>query len=419
MADKVDSFNEDELEAPEWINADFLTKVLNSCETDTDITVNNFKITPASAKGDHYASIMFRIYVEFKQKGELRKKTLIIKTMPEAEGLKKAILEKSSIFEIEIGMYTQILPKFEELLRSVGDKTVLSPKCLYQSLSPKKLIILEDLVPLGYATLHERHINLDEVKMVYSKLAKWHAMSYKIGLENPSIFDDYRYGVMSGTAMINNIMYKDGVKNFVELLSCTPSLVPYVSYFQNFCENILLKCKDSFNEYRVNPQETAFYVLSHGDFHNKNLMFKNNKSTGSLEDVMLLDFQFCYFGPLVNDLIYSFFLILSPEQRQNNVDELLYVYYKEFKQILEKVDFKGPKLTLAALKEQIMKYKHYELFLLTTLLPMFYGFKDGSVDVGSLMSSSEARAQIYKNKDYIKEIEELLPRYLHKGYFEY
>jgi len=122
MAPNTEKYNEDEMEAPEWMDSLFLTKVLGHCERSSNVVVESFKISPASVKGDHYASVMFRAHVEYSiEKGALKEKSLIIKTMPD-EGKKKELLEESKIFETEIGMYSKVLPDIQRILRDAGDE---------------------------------------------------------------------------------------------------------------------------------------------------------------------------------------------------------------------------------------------------------------------------------------------------------
>jgi len=176
-------FNDDELVPPEWLNSEFIADVLRSHEKEPVPKVIDLTFSPASAKGDHYASIMFRAKVKYTTpKGEFEK-SLIIKTMPEAEGYKKELLGGSPIFVTEMGMYTKVLPEFERILRQAGDSTKLYVNCMYHSLVPHQVLIFEDLVEMGYFVLRDRDATLDEIHRVYFKLAKWHAASLKVQYE--------------------------------------------------------------------------------------------------------------------------------------------------------------------------------------------------------------------------------------------
>lgn len=58
-----------------------------------------------------------------------------------------------------------------------------------------------------------------------------------------------------------------------------------------------------------------------------------------------------------------------------------------------------------------------EIFLMTSFLPAFNTMRDGG-DPGDFMENADARRRLYNNGDYQKELEYLLPRMLHLGYFD-
>lgn len=55
--------------------------------------------------------------------------------------------------------------------------------------------------------------------------------------------------------------------------------------------------------------------------------------------------------------------------------------------------------------------------MLTLFLPVSYSMRQNK-DPGEIIQSEEGRVNIYYNKEYQKELEYLLPRMLHLGYFE-
>jgi hypothetical protein len=56
--------------------------------------------------------------------------SMVMKAIPETSNQKKEMLEKSPIFETEIKMYEECLPKIQELWKSAGDDSILAPKYL-------------------------------------------------------------------------------------------------------------------------------------------------------------------------------------------------------------------------------------------------------------------------------------------------
>ena len=91
------------------------------------LQIHSFDISPASMKGDHYASIMFRCKVNYKvdSSADDKQKSLIIKTLPDV-GAKSDLLKESKVFQTEIKMYSETLPKIEKILRNCGEPTRLS-----------------------------------------------------------------------------------------------------------------------------------------------------------------------------------------------------------------------------------------------------------------------------------------------------
>uniref|UniRef100_A0A0A1X3Y0 Uncharacterized oxidoreductase dhs-27 n=1 Tax=Zeugodacus cucurbitae TaxID=28588 RepID=A0A0A1X3Y0_ZEUCU len=419
MAPKAEEYNEDELQPPQWLDSEFIAIVLQNSERDADdLQVKSFKISPATVKGDHYASVMFRAFVEYRIGGEEKSKSMIIKTMPEVEGHKKDMLEKFDIFEIEIGMYTKVLPRFEQQLRDIGDNTTLRAPVLYYALSPHKLIVFEDIVPLGYNVLRGRFANEEEVKAAYAKLAKWHAISHKIIKEEPHYFDEYRHSFFSQDGIKENPFFAQSTKNFVEFMRRTPELKEYLPTFEKLNEkvNLLDATTSSYREYRDAPQDDAYYVLCHGDYHIKNMMFKHNPDTGAFEDVMLLDFQFSHVGPMTSDLIYSIFMLLDDKLRPRRA-EFLYHYFTIFKETLEKIGYNGPAPSLIKFRENLFRHRYTELLIMITFLPMWPKFCRGELSPDSLITDKEYALKIF-DKEYLDELLRILPNYLHLGYLD-
>lgn len=414
----TEEFNKDELEAPEWMNKTFFEEVLNKSEKTDGIVVTEVQISPATSKGDHYASVMFRGKVTYnskKAKGQTR--SLIVKIMPQVEGHKKDMLKESFVFETEINMYSNTIPKLEAELRKIGDQTILGAKLLYYSFTPQKCIIFEDIVPLGYRTLNERSANLADSKVAVLKLAKWHAASYKLAAEGDSSVTDYAHGVFSLKEIEKNPMMVNGMKNFIEKCETIHELKQYVPKLRLIEKDLVSHCIESFNTYRKKDPQGVF-VLCHGDFHSRNMMFKKNDK-GETEDVMLVDFQVCYFGPAVLDLIYGMYMLVNSDVRENHYDELIHYYCSNFTEVLEKLKVEKSKIPkISDFFIDLLRHRRWDLFLLVTFLPMWMALEDELLDFEELFSSNELLSKLYHKENYVKEIKRLLPILFYRGYLE-
>ncbi|EDW13802.1 uncharacterized protein LOC6572192 [Drosophila mojavensis] len=419
MAPNTESYNQDELEAPSWLDSQYFRDVLSAHENDEQVEIIDVKISPATGKGDHYASVMFRAGVEYKRaQGEKSFKSLIIKTMPEQDGHKKDLLGESHIFETEINMYSKILPKFEQILREVGDETKLYAPCVYHSMKPRQVMIFEDLLVQGYTVLRDREPTFEEVRSAYCKLGKWHAVSYKLNKEQPEFLKELKYSLFELPKIDGDKFFLSGMGIFIEMLEAVPDLTAYKPYFEKILPNYMKRCRETFMGHRENPQENAYYVLCHGDFHVKNLMFRYNKEGGALEDCMLVDFQMSNVGPMPIDIIYSIYQMLSPEQRHSQRDELIYIYFSTFTETLKKINFNGELPTLAEFRRQIFQHKYFEFFLLATFLPVMHAMKKGKFEISEVVMDKNLRLSLYYNDDYLEDVRSTLKRYLHCGYFD-
>ncbi|XP_017007481.3 uncharacterized protein [Drosophila takahashii] len=403
-------FNDDELVPPEWLNSEFMAHVLGSHEKEPVVKVIDLTLSPASAKGDHYASIMFRAKVKYANANGEFEKSVIIKTMPEAEGHKKEMLVGSPIFETETGMYTKVLPEFERILRQAGDSTKLYVNCIYHSLEPHQVLVFEDLVEMDYFVLKDRDATLDEIHRVYFKLAKWHAVSLKVQHEQPEFLEAYTHGLFEMPHFMSDPFMKTGMQFFVELLSQEPELNKYHSYFKSIEGDFLERLVAEWTEIRNNPKVDPYRVLCHGDLHLRNIMFKY-KDPGSFEDCMLLDFQISHLFPLTFDLVYSIYMLMEAEHRFKHYDDLIDYYFFVFEDVLKKIDYKGEMPTQEGLWQRLLQPKYYHFFLLSTFLPLMWAVRDKSVDFGDVLQNEEKRRKCSFSEGYIKDVKRMLARW--------
>ncbi|XP_034488467.1 uncharacterized protein LOC117792425 [Drosophila innubila] len=413
---KNDKYNADELVVPNWLNGEFFREVLSNVEKEPNIRIIDIQMSPATAKGDHYASIMFRSKISYETRKGKFFKSLIIKTMPEQEGHKKEMLSNSPIFETEIGMYTKALPKFQEILRKSGDNTRLCVPCLYHSLEPRQVMIFEDLVEKGYTVIRNRGGTIEELKAAYAKLAKMQAVSFHILHENPEYLQEFKNGINAMPNLMNDPFMTTGVTNLLELIETVPELSKYKPYFKSIEQNYLKSFVDIMEEYRLNRRTDGYYVLCHGDYHLRNIMVKHNPADGSLEDCMLLDFQMSHVCPISTDLLYSIYLLMDAEQRRHNYKELIKFYFSTFVEALEKIGFNGELPNCVDFWRQLHRHKIFDIFYLT-ILPMVFAIESNAFDIGDVVANHEIRKKLFFQDKYIDELKYLLPRFEKLGYF--
>nr|XP_044251489.1 uncharacterized protein LOC108064816 [Drosophila takahashii] len=384
---------------PQWLTVQFLTEVLSGHEKEKDLEVTNLDLTQGCVEGDNYICSMYRAKVEYKTQKATLSKTLIIKTVSEGYAV-------SASFINEIGMYKKVLPEFEKILREKNDTTKLHAECIYYSLEPRQVIIFEDLVEKGYAMVQNRLLTDEEICRAYTKLAKVHAVSMKFINERPEFLKEFNDGI----CLLESPCMKCGMDSFTSFLGRIPELKKYQSHFEKIELNFTGRLWEAMKEYQTKPQP-GYYVLCHGDFQTKNVMFKHNKETGSLEDCMLLDYQGSYVAPLAVDLMYSIYMIMGREQRTEKLETLLNHYFSVLLETLRKIGYQGIMPTPQTFWAEVKRLKDYEFLFLSTYLPWSQG-----VWLRGYESYSNAETD-QKLKEFIEECKIMLARFESSGYF--
>uniref|UniRef100_T1GI07 CHK kinase-like domain-containing protein n=1 Tax=Megaselia scalaris TaxID=36166 RepID=T1GI07_MEGSC len=208
-------------------------------------------------------------------------------------------------------------------------------------------------------------------------------------------------------------MFRDGFPFFLDMLKTIPDLQEYVPIFERILANSPVdKAYLMFDNCKAN-----WMVLTHGDFHLKNTMIRYNDDE-SVDDILLIDFQACCWGPVVTDIIYMLYLMLDSKDRLERRDEAVYHYYKEFTDTLHQIGFSGDFPKLSDLYKDILLFKDYELLLAISLLPYVPQAMRGGVEIEVFMNNEQMRRDLYQQADYHDEVRKLLPYFLHRGYLD-
>uniref|UniRef100_A0A1I8Q303 CHK kinase-like domain-containing protein n=1 Tax=Stomoxys calcitrans TaxID=35570 RepID=A0A1I8Q303_STOCA len=422
----MSTYNDDELEAPAWIDQRFLEEVLSTYENNEHVEVLNYEMSPASMKGDHYASIMFRCKVEYRfgDNGTILNKSLIIKTLPVEEGSKKReMLLESRLFETEIKMFSEVLPKIEKILAECGEPTRLSAGFIYQSLKPHKVIIVEDLCTLGYDTVRGRYLNEEEIKMLYGKLAKLHAVSHMLGhSEDHECVTELQDGYKLFSLTVMEEIWTHGIEHFLNMLSSHEEFSIYYQKVKDMKDSIRPTMVDLYRAFTLKQGKGDIFVLNHGDFHLKNLMFKFNHQQ-QMEDVIMVDYQLSTYAPANVDLMYSEYLLLGPEMRSKR-NEIRQYYFTEFIRILKKINYQGRLPKYSELQISALQYRQFSVYLLGVLLPLIIGYFRKSaeelndVDTVELTENRELNTPFYYAPDFVDEVRRVMPKLLYEGFLD-
>ncbi|XP_055610208.1 uncharacterized protein LOC129757106 [Uranotaenia lowii] len=419
--------NKDELHAPSWMTEAFFEKVLRQSEADQTITVASCKMVPGTKPGDHFASIIFRATVEYRSHGKDRTVSLIVKTMPVEEGMKKDMLS-GTLFETETIMFGTVLPEMHRVLRSVGDNTELGPRLLYSVKEPHVVMVFEDIAARNYIMKYSQ-LDLSDAKLVYAKLARWHAASLFLEDSCPAIKKlDVGFGNYESGKFL--FIWTEQLGKLIKVIAEWKGFESYSERLDNIKEQLMKKLFEIY----TSRDRSIYNVLNHGDLHFKNMMYQIEE--GKTKDILLLDYQLSIWGSPAIDIIYSLYNTCSIETRDNHRNELIKFYHDEFVSVLNCLGYLKKIPSLLDLHIEITKCGHLETFLACIFMPFMllsfddYGSKpeakeeikedgedkkDEVFDYADKQKMEDMIFGAYRHPKFVETLKKYLPMYLHRG----
>lgn len=398
---------------PEWLNEEFFLNILQTTEKDPSIIVTSFNMRPAIAKGEHYASCMYRVKISYAGRMAERPISFVVKASFEDEFI-NGTLNEYDIYKQEMNMYKTYLPVFKKYLSQINEDSNISPNTFYINFE-NDVIVFEDLAERGYR-MADRTDGLDMIhaKLVIAKMARLHAASL--------VYNTKQDGVLEKTftrGMFNR--KSNGLSPY--FLANLQSLANEVSNWNGY-EQIAYKlenmrCSLIENGRKVfDATEGYLNCLIHGDLWTNNVMFtydENNKP----EDALLVDFQMCVWGSPAVDIHYFINTSLNDNLRENHQDELFFFYYTTLVDLLKRFKY-APKIpSLYEFQMQALGKLFYAFSSCCLVLPIMMTETEIKPDFKTLMGvdefSDDYRNIIFKDARLQTILKRVLPIFERKG----
>ncbi|XP_016978651.1 uncharacterized protein LOC108044235 [Drosophila rhopaloa] len=329
------------------------------------------RLNRASAKGDNYLGVVWRLQVASESK-----RSLVVKLPPQNRVRRKQFFARPCFLR-ETAAYEVFLPLAEMIQKKWKipgeDSFRQHARCLgTRQDEPNECIVLEDLSCAGFS-LHDRFsdLSVEHVRQVIRSYAKLHAISLAGKRQFPErmlklqqlvdIFEqrreDHALGVyfenLKGSALSSLLSpeddsYRVRLQDYFARGSYFELLLPLVS--GSNCE--------------------PFAVICHGDCWNNNILYKRAER-GELEDVRLIDWQLMRYASPVTDLSYFLFTCTSRGFRQRYFKDMLEDYYEELGQHLNRLNEQSEQLLpRPAFDEQVATKAAVGLLLAMMVLPI-------------------------------------------------
>ncbi|KAJ6636145.1 hypothetical protein Bhyg_14732, partial [Pseudolycoriella hygida] len=402
------------LPIPDWLNQQFLEKSIRKHSKRDTIFIQSFSIVPATAKGENFASAMFRVKVSYHfGDEEKRNESFIIKTESDDGVL---LLNDLNVYEKELEMYEQILPKLRRLLDNAGHNGELFAATMYVSFS-KKAIVFEDLAQKAYKIPSSKSgMDMIHTKVFLKKLAKFHATCAVLEEQQPGVFKNFQNGKETNdphqtqssngkinlnkqtvgtllwsdiTGMLNRStttfhqMYLNMLSTIISVISTWKDYDYYVDKLTKLRGNLIEKGRRAYD-----PKPHHFNTLIHGDMWVNNTMYTYN-ANNEPEKMMLVDFQYCCWTSPTIDLHYFMNTSLRNELRLNHQEELLQIYHSELARMLASLQYKKHIPSLHELYIQFIENNFYAFVSSMLIQPLQINENCEDADLFAIFGNGE------------------------------
>ncbi|KAK7597936.1 hypothetical protein V9T40_014892 [Parthenolecanium corni] len=274
----------------------------------------------------HYVGDIIRLVLKYEEDGIEDKKFLVLKVPKNDDSA--AAFSKIDMIVREPFVYEVIIPVMNEYL----DET-LSP--LYYKTIDSKIIVLEDLVKIGYdgGENNRQPYGLNQCFPVLKALAHFHATTHKLCQTKPHLLEPKMFHY-SPLLEFRQYLTEFWETILLELLSRNNecSLIPKLKK-----ANVYLRKENDDAAAKVHYSNFNFYILNHGDFRKDNILLKYG-SNNVVDGVKILDFQTCFWSTPVYDFMYFFMLSTSVEIIENHFEKLLNWYLECLNEKLNEIN---------------------------------------------------------------------------------
>ncbi|XP_016980495.1 uncharacterized protein LOC108045623 [Drosophila rhopaloa] len=403
------------LDAPEWLTEEYLQDALRKYYKDQRLRINWVKVNPALGKGENYGGVLTRVKAQFTSSdGTSQLGHYIVKSTFEGNEFAQNTMEPYDIFNREMTIYEQVLPKQKSLLREIGDAEQIFAETMAVDLDNSALIF-EDLNARGFV-MPDRLVGLDLklARIVLRKLAKMHATSAVLNEREEHSLEGYDRGFF-------NRYTENYAPAFIGMFEAATRRVAQWPGYEKYAEKMeaLVPIYMELGKRIFDITPGQINVLAHGDLWTNNVLVKYDKETGEPEDVIIIDFQYTAWGSPALDLFYFLNTSLEFDLHQNHQEQLIAYYFDIFSNTLRKLQYQAPVPSLHQFHQQLHTKKFYAAHTSISVFPIQRNVETADADFNALMENNQ-RAINFKNACYTNPISqrilrELLPGFVAEG----
>ncbi|XP_073819741.1 uncharacterized protein [Musca autumnalis] len=400
---------------PHWVEEHLFNTVLRESGQDVK-EICEFKVFPALAPGENYASTMLKVELVVKlNDGSSNTQTFMLKVPNKNQHLQEQ-WDAWQLFETETQMYEKVIPQIERVYRNAG-KQVRFGAHSYRLNTKERHIVLEDLTRSGFKTLKRLDgLDMEHCRSVICKMAQWHAASAVCKELHPTLTT--KRGILNENAKeLLNVLFNDSIKNILKAVRKLPHYMDYYEKLEN------LSC-DFAEKLRVIYQadEEEFNVLNHGDCWSNNIMFQYDE-VGRIQSTYFVDLQVPLYGSPAMDLYYFIFSSAKLELKVERFDEMIQFYHEKLVENLILLKYEQKLPSLRSIHQMLLKYGIWGILTISSIMAGVLCEPTETANIDNLTRESEEGEQfknlMYFNERYLKHLDVIVPWLNNRGAFDY
>ncbi|XP_052846980.1 uncharacterized protein LOC128258966 [Drosophila gunungcola] len=405
--------------APEWLTHEYIEQALRSHYKDDGLTITQLQINPALGPGENYGGVLTRARVQFTLSNqEKHLQNLIVKTEIDDDELTQELMAPYDIYNREMTIYEEVLPKLRDLLNEIGDYERIFPTSIFVD-RERMAIIFEDLSVTGYVMADRvRRLNEEHTHLILRKLAKLHAASAVLNEREKGCLETYDRGFFNRYTNAYKGYFVGGLLAAARWMSQVPKLAHYGEKLFALAPHYMDIGRECFA-----PTPGHVNVLAHGDVWTNNVMFKYDTETGRPVDVLLIDFQYSFWGSPCIDLHHLFNTSLKEPLRRDQQSGLFQFYHSIFSETLQKLNYlQNPIPSLHQFKLQVEQKRFFAMHSTVVVQPVMLSQDPTDACFNALMNDDERgirfKNRLYNNPTVQQNLHSLVPFFDEKGLLE-
>ncbi|XP_043064967.1 uncharacterized protein LOC108095658 [Drosophila ficusphila] len=397
---------------PDWVKPEVFENLLKKNIKDYKET-KSMRAKAGVPAGENYATIMLRVELDVVKKDKSQTTTaFMLKTPHQSEQYRK-ILEETNMFDVERGMYLEVVPELEQLYRDVGVVVKFGAEA-YEIEASDYYVLLEDLRPRGFKNIN-RLEGMDQLhtESVLKKFAQWHAASaVRVATKGP-YEEKFTKGFLSNNEIVDAFCNRS-VKVFLDHVNLVRGHESYLKDLRIASEKVLESVEDL-----NTPKPDEFLVLNHGDGWANNIMFQYNEKN-EIQNTYFVDLQLPKWGSVAQDLYYFLLSSTSLDIKTSKFDYFIWYYHSELVKHLKLLNYSKTVPTLRSIRSTLNQYGGWAFICASTIMAYVLLDPEDGNDIEKVLVDGDGsfKKSLYLNPRFQEHMEVLLPWLQQRGAME-